>query len=99
MDANAEDQNVFVGIRPEGFIYAPEDGVLSLDLSSVEVMGRDCSVVSTHCEAESVNIRSIIDSDINVDMTSSKVRFNLKPNKVFVFNAKTEERIQFKNED
>ena len=99
MDANVEDQNVFVGIRPEGFIYAPTDGVLSLDLSSVEVMGRDCSVVSTHPDAESVNIRSIIDSDINVDMTQSKVRFNLKPNKVFVFNASTEERIPLKNEE
>ena len=99
MDANAEDQNVFVGIRPEGFIYAPANGVLSLDLSSVEVMGRDCSIVSTHSEAESINIRSIIDSDINVDLTQEKVRFNLKPNKVFVFNELTEERIQFKNED
>ena len=98
MDANVEDQEVYIGIRPEGFIHNP-NGVLTCNLSSVEVMGRDCSIVSFHNDAESVNIRSIIDSDVKVDMTSKTVKFNLKPNKVFVFNKETEERIYLNNEE
>ena len=41
-----ENQEVIVGIRPEGFILQ-EDGPLSCDLNWVEVIGRDISVVST----------------------------------------------------
>ena len=99
MDADIADANVYVGIRPEGFIYAPEDGVLTCNLSSVEVMGRDSSIVSTHPNAEVVNIRSIIDSDVNVDKTSSVVKFNIKPNKIFLFKEETEERIYLGNEE
>ena len=40
------DQDVMVGIRPEGFIIDP-NGPMHCKISSVEVMGRDVSVVST----------------------------------------------------
>ena len=98
MDANVADQEVYVGIRPEGFIH-DDNGVLTCDLSSVEVMGRDSSIVSTHPNAESVNIRSIIDADIKVDTNSPKVKFNIKPNKIFLFRGDTEERIYLNKED
>ena len=98
MDANVADQDVYVGIRPEGFIH-DANGVLTCDLSSVEVMGRDSSIVSTHPNAESVNIRSIIDADIKVDTNSPKVKFNIKPNKIFLFRSDTEERIYLNKED
>lgn len=96
MDVNVnEDLDVYVGIRPEGFIYAPKDGVLTCNLSSVEVMGRDSSIVSTSDHAETEIIRSIIDSDIKVDLNSPTVKFNIKPNKIFLFRADNEERIYF----
>ena len=41
-----EDQSVTVAIRPEGFL-PKADGALTCNFSSVEVMGRDISVVST----------------------------------------------------
>ena len=41
------DQSVTVGIRPEGFL-PQADGPLSCTLNSVEVMGRDISVVASH---------------------------------------------------
>ena len=41
------DQDVRVGIRPEGFILS-ESGVLTCALNGVEVMGRDISVVSVN---------------------------------------------------
>ena len=87
---------IYVGIRPEGFIYN-EKGVLTLDLQNVEVMGRDVSIVSTHDNLlnDSGTIRSIINAENEVDTTAATVRFGLKKNKVFIFDADTEERIYF----
>ena len=92
MAVEHEDVEVYVGIRPEGFILSNK-GVLTCNLSSVEVMGRDSSIVSTHPEAESINIRSIIDSDDKVNEGSTTVKFNIKPNKIFLFRRDNEERI------
>ena len=92
MYVDHEDVEVYVGIRPEGFVHS-ENGVLTCNLSSVEVMGRDSSIVSTHEEAESANIRSIIDADVKVDLNSKTDKFNIKPNKIFLFRRDNEERI------
>ncbi len=86
-----EDQEIFVGIRPEGFIYDPE-GALTLDVDHIEVMGRDKSVVSRHTSSTKPTVRSIIDSDVKLPADSGVMKFNVKPNKVFLFNA-NEERI------
>ena len=92
-----KDGAVYVGIRPEGFI--PDDnGALSCQLSSVEVMGRDVSIVSTNEAMLSPAIRSIIDADISVDASVETVRFTLKPHKVFLFDHETEQRIYFGNQ-
>ena len=89
-----EDQNVTVAIRPEGFILN-ENGAFECELSNVEVMGRDVSVVSRHSASLNPVIRSIIDADNKLDLSAATVKFNLKPHKVFLFNAETEERIPF----
>ena len=88
------DQEVTVGIRPEGF-ELEADGALECQLSNVEVMGRDVSIVTTHPASCNLTIRSIIDADCKVDVTATSVRYNLKPHKVFIFNKETEERIYF----
>ena len=88
------DQEVFAAIRPEGFVLS-ESGVLSCKLTEVEVMGRDITIVSSHKDSENVEIRSIISAENTVDIGSSTVRFDIKPNKVFLFNKETEERIHF----
>ena len=90
-----DDRQVYVGIRPEGFILDMEGGKFTTKLSSVEVMGRDFSIVSTHESSVNVTIRSIIDADNKVDPTAESVKFNLKPHKVFLFDHETEERIFF----
>ena len=64
-------------------------------LSSVEIMGRDSSVVSTHPASLNPVVRSIINSDVKIGTTQKTVRFSLKPHKVFVFHKETEERIRF----
>ena len=86
------DQEVTVGIRPEGF--EPEkDGPMSCGLKRVEVMGRDISVVCTHAECESENLRIIIGSENLADMTGATVRFSLKPEKVHLFHRESGARI------
>ena len=89
-----DDQPVYVGIRPEGFNLDP-NGALVLNLSNLEVMGRDVSVVSRHPNSQNPVVRSIINSDAVIDSTAATVSFSLKPHKVFVFNKETEERIRF----
>lgn len=86
------DQEVTVGVRPEGFILK-EDGALACKLGGVEVMGRDISVVFTHQASDSQAIRAIVSAESQVNLASAQVRFDLKPGKVFVFNKETEERI------
>ena len=88
------DQPVTVGIRPEGFVL-DENGPLHCKLQSVEVMGRDVSVVSTNPCMLSETIRSIIPSESKVDETADTVRFSVKPFKLFLFSKETEERIYF----
>ena len=90
----APDGKVTVGIRPEGFSPA-EDGPMTLDLTAVEVTGRDTSVVAKHPNAQSVQVRAIISSDDTVDAEKDTVRFRLKPHKVFLFAADSGERIRF----
>ncbi len=89
-----EDQNVYIGIRPEALEPAA-DGVLTCKLNNVEVMGRDASVVSSHESSVNPVVRAIISSDIKVDTTAEAVKFNIKPHKFFLFNKDTEERIYF----
>jgi len=90
--AGVADQEVTVGIRPEGFELA-QDGALECKLSNVEVMGRDVSIVSTNSASVNPVVRSIINADNKVDVTQATVRYNVKPHKLFVFNKETEERI------
>ena len=90
-----EDQEVYLGIRPEGFELC-ENGALECKLSNVEVMGRDVSIVSTHENSVNPVIRSIIDADNKVDVTAETVRYNIKPHKIFVFSKEGENpRIRF----
>ncbi|MBE6920442.1 MAG: ABC transporter ATP-binding protein [Ruminococcaceae bacterium] len=92
--AGVADQEVTVGIRPEGFVL-DENGPLTCKLSSVEVMGRDVSIVSENAASQNPVIRSIINADNKVDVTAENVKYALKAHKVFIFNKETEERIYF----
>ncbi len=89
-----EDQNVFVGIRPEGFDL-DDNGPLHCELKNIEVMGRDVSIVSSNGASINPQIRSIINSDNKIDPSKSIVSYSLKPHKVFLFNTDTEERIRY----
>ena len=86
------DQEVHVGIRPEGFVLKA-DGPFTCKMSNVEVMGRDVSIVATNDASENPIIRAIIDADSPIDPEAETVKFAIKRNKIFLFNKETEERI------
>ncbi len=89
-----ESRDVWVGIRPEGFVPV-EDGRLACSLQKIEVMGRDTSVVSSHPAFAGTSIRSIIPSEDISAIGGDTVRFRLKPAKVCLFDRATEERIEY----
>ena len=89
-----EDKPVIVAVRPEGFELNAK-GKFVCELSNVEVMGRDVSVVSRHEASLNPVVRSIVNADSGVDVTAANVKFSLKPHKVFLFDTETEERIPF----
>ena len=80
------DQKVTVGIRPEGFLPDPE-GSLVCELSSIEVMGRDTSVVASHPACQASSLRAIIGSDSREGLKTGEVRFKIKPDKVHIFDS------------
>ena len=89
-----DNRDVIVGIRPEGFV-PEENGPLVCKLSNIEVMGRDMSVVCEHESSVNPIIRAIINSDCKIDLGAASISYTLKPHKVFIFDAQTEERIRF----
>ena len=86
------DQPVHIGIRPEGFVL-DENGPMTCKLKSIEVMGRDVSIVSENSAATTPIIRSIVNLDKRIDESVEFVKYSIKPNKIFIFNKETEERI------
>lgn len=86
------DQEVTVGIRPEGFEINPE-GTLTIDIKQVEHIGRDKSLVATNPNSEKETFRAIIESDVEV-AENTTVKVSVKPNKCYVFDKLTEARLQ-----
>ncbi len=93
LDRDLPDGKVDVGIRPEGF-EPDTEGPLVCDLSRIEVMGRDVSIVCSHPEFKGEAIRAIVDSDEIPKVGSLKVRFSLKKSKVHVFDKVSGKRLE-----
>ena len=60
----------------------------------IEVLGRDLSVVAKHDACLKPTFKAIISSEDNV--TIGAIKFAVKPNKMFLFDSVTEERIYVK---
>ncbi|MBP5492472.1 MAG: ABC transporter ATP-binding protein [Clostridiales bacterium] len=100
---DTKDQEVYIGIRPEGFVLREgsdgkqegKEGAFTGKLLTIEVMGRDTSVVFSHSasEIEDTRHRAIVSSENQIDPASEKVAFDLNPKKVFVFSKETQERL------
>lgn len=91
-NTNLPDQEVTIGIRPEGFEIS-EKGDLSIEIQHVEYIGRDKSITGINPNSEKDTFRFIIDSGVKVE-EGTTVKAIIKPHKLFVFDKKTEKRIQ-----
>ena len=91
-DIDLPDQEVTIGIRPEGFEVC-EDGYFTVQAKQIEHIGRDKSIVAVHPSTEKDSFRLIIESDIEVEENST-IKLNVKPTKCFVFDKLTEARLK-----
>ena len=101
-------REIYVGIRPEGFlpyhgeeslkegllsgIHPDETGLLTIDIDHVQANGKDLSLIGTHPDFIGDQLKITLDSDASVSEISES--FLLKPTKVYLFDRKTEERIR-----
>lgn len=86
-------REVYAGIRPEGFLLR-EDGPFMCELSGIEVMGRDISVLSANKASVNPTVRAIIGTENNINIEKLSARFALAPHKVFLFDKETERKIE-----
>lgn len=87
-----KDRDVVLGVRPEGYI--PNDnGALALDRQFVETIGRDLALVVKHKDSLVDSFRVIIASD-NISLGNKDVvKFDLNPNKAYIFDKEDGRRI------
>jgi len=88
-----EDREVWVAIRPEGFLLAKsgDKEVLHANCEMIQVMGRDVSLVGTNENCTKPTFKAIISADD--DVKAGAVALKVKPHKIFIFDNETEERI------
>lgn len=89
---NEADREVILGVRPEGYI-PNEHGNFAIDCDYIETIGRDLSVVATHKNAITTTFRIILSDITDQIKERSVIKFSLKPNKTYVFDAKNGRRI------
>ena len=89
-DKKLDDQEVTIGIRPEGFEVSPK-GPFEVKVKDIETLGRDISIIAEHDKSQRPAVKIIIDAD--TDVKPGMVKLNVKPHKFFVFDKNTEERI------
>ena len=83
-------QEVYVGIRPEGFIVDAE-GAFHIETKQIETLGRDISIVGSHPNCLKPTFKVIVDADNKVGVGTTAL--SIKAHKCFVFNKETEERV------
>ncbi|MBE6968341.1 MAG: ABC transporter ATP-binding protein [Ruminococcaceae bacterium] len=88
------DGAVTVGIRPEGFLLR-DGGALRCHLKAVEIMGRDKSIVAENPACQSPTMRAIISAEVSCDVSQTEIGFDIKPQKLCLFEPESGARIRF----
>lgn len=82
-----------VGIRPEGYEIS-EKGKLTVGYEYYESIGRDLSLVAKHEKFQNKTFRIILNNTKDADkLQNNSVKFNIKADKVYVFDEETGERV------
>ncbi len=90
-DVEKDDQKVIVGIRSEGFEVS-EKGTFKCVVNRKEDLGRDTSLICMHDGMQNDTIRMIVPSNTSIDFSKETTCFDIKKNKMFIFEE-TGERI------
>lgn len=88
---DAEDQEVTIGVRPEGFKLV-ERSSFKVEVDLVETIGRDTTLIIPHPNDETQTFRAIVDSEHGVQ-PGDNLKFSVKPSKIHVFNKETGELV------
>lgn len=86
-----KDQPVMIGVRPEGFKIV-ERSSFQVTVEFVETVGRDTALIIPKPNTENETFRAIVDADENIK-PGAKIKLNVKPNKMFLFNKDTGEHV------
>lgn len=91
-----KDQVLYVAIRPEGFILNKDKAAAGLHVTvdQVQTLGRDISIVAKNAACTKPTLRVIINNDD--EFVTGEICLSVKPNKFFIFDHETEERIRIK---
>ena len=85
-------QEVYVAIRPEGFALTSEkEKVLHAEAEMVQVLGRDISVIAKNNGCLTPTFKVIVQQTAN-NLVGS-INLKVLPNKLFIFDINTQERI------
>ena len=86
-------EDVFVGIRPEGFVLDNKEGLITLNVKQILTMGRDMTLICQNSNFIGQDIKIIIDSDTKINLGINK--FGIKLSKLYIFDSASEKRINF----
>ena len=91
-----KDQKVYVAIRPEGFAIGNDKSkyFLKTNIDMIQVLGRDISIVAKDPNCTKETFRVIV-SNNDTNLTGT-IDLEVIPNKMFIFDHETEERIYIK---
>ena len=87
----ADNDDVYVTIRPEGFLTEASNYGITLNVKQLQTMGRDISLICSHPSLSSGQIKLMVDADVKVSL--GEYKFAIRPNKIFLFDGKSEKRI------
>lgn len=89
-DKELKDQEVYIGVRPEGFLINNNKQGVKFKLLSVQAMGRDILLNLTNENSISENIKMIIGNEIE---KVEEIYCIVVKGKYYIFDKNTEERL------
>lgn len=91
-DISLNNQNVLVGIRPEGYVRASEKDELTfkVNVTSIIAQGRDTEVLAKN-PTSNENFKIMIRNDDRFELGLNY--FKVKPNKIYLFDKENGQRI------
>ena len=94
------DQEVEIGIRPEGFevVDGADKGDFTFIVESVEFIGRDKSIVARHPSCQTPTFRFIVEAEIEGIEAGKTIKANIKKNKRHIFDKLTEVNMEVAGE-